>query len=307
MKKNNKSVRLFSFVSLYLMVVLVFVSGIIIVPTSNTIAQERERLIETQEVAVVDNTKSDVEEEEEIEEEVVVEPTIVEKMVMIKSTVGGLNIREDKSTDSRIIGVMYADEIGIAKVGYIEGQGFVNEEWIPLNKGYVKAEYVDIIDDIDLSDYQLTDKGTYIRNPILSDSVIQKSYVTFDQMLELTYGTALTGIEQAVVDVEQEYGINGLFVYAVARLESGMGTSPIAQDKNNLFGMNAQDHDPYNLAYSYSSYYESVYDFADRIKRYYINKGRTSLEEINEKYSSDPEWHDKVFNIMVEAYNTIAY
>lgn len=122
----------------------------------------------------------------------------------------------------------------------------------------------------------------------------------FDALLA---NTALAGIGSSLVAVEQQYQINGLFTLAVARLESGNGTSRIARDKNNLFGMNAVDGNAYNAAFSYPSKHASIMDFGDRMRRNYFNQGLTTLPTINKKYSSSSAWQQKVHSIMVSDLN----
>ena len=58
--------------------------------------------------------------------------------------------------------------------------------------------------------------------------------------------------------IEKQYNINGVFVAAVGIHESAWGTSKIALQKNNLFGYGAYDSNPYNGAYNFSNYSESL-------------------------------------------------
>lgn len=314
-KKNTKRLiqRLCGLVGLYIMMVVVCGTGMFLIHASeNTLLSKTENTTTSVDKSmfpvVSDSTnlyvpKNMEEVTKEIEEKIA--PVYKEHFVRIKDGVDGLNIRKQDSMDSDIRGVMYNGEISIAYIPYVLDE-VVLGEWVQLSNGYVKSEYIEIIEEpIDLLEYRLTPKGTYTKNPILSYNVTQKSYVSATDLAEVTEGTELEGIEHAVVTAEDSYGINGLFVYAVATLESGNGTSDIARAKNNLFGMNAQDHDPFNLAFSYDSFHESVLDFADRIQKYYINQGLTDIYSINTKYSSDPQWHSKVMNIMERTYQSI--
>jgi len=47
---------------------------------------------------------------------------------------------------------------------------------------------------------------------------------------------ALKGYGGQIYDAEQKYGINGIFLLAVIRLESGNGESGLTQSKNNVAG-----------------------------------------------------------------------
>ncbi len=64
--------------------------------------------------------------------------------------------------------------------------------------------------------------------------------------------------------IEKQYNINGMFVAAVGIHESAWGTSKISRDKNNLFGYGAYDSNPYNGAYTFDNYDESI-DLVSRV------------------------------------------
>lgn len=129
-------------------------------------------------------------------------------------------------------------------------------------------------------------------------ALVGRSNISAQQFDALLSKTNLAGIGSSLVAVEQQYSINGLFTLAVARLESANGSSRIARDKNNLFGMNAVDGNAYNAAYHYASKHDSIMDFGSRMRKNYINKGYTTLASINKKYSSSNEWQHKVHSIM---------
>ena len=118
--------------------------------------------------------------------------------------------------------------------------------------------------------------------------------------------------------IEEQYGINGVFVAAVAIHESGWGTSKIAKNKYNLFGYGAYDSNPYNGAYSFESYSESIDLIARVFVKYYLNPKGTSiydnqkasgkyysgntLSSVNKKYATDKNWANAVFKHMKYLY-----
>lgn len=77
---------------------------------------------------------------------------------------------------------------------------------------------------------------------------------------------------QALVDAENQYDLNALFILAHADVESAHGTSNYATTRNNLFGFNAVDSDP-DLASAYSSQAVSVHDYADFLNTHYLKEG----------------------------------
>ena len=121
--------------------------------------------------------------------------------------------------------------------------------------------------------------------------------------------------------IEKQYNINGVFVAAVGIHESAWGISKIALQKNNLFGYGAYDSNPYNGAYNFSNYSESI-DLISRVfVKYYINPKGTSiyggekavgtyyngsnLSGINKKYASDSNWANAVYSHMKYLYNKL--
>lgn len=76
---------------------------------------------------------------------------------------------------------------------------------------------------------------------------------------------------------EQEYGINGIFLAAIAIHESAWGTSRIALDKNNLFGYMAYDDSPYESSMSFSDYSEGIDLVARVLIKYYLNPAGTEI------------------------------
>ena len=121
--------------------------------------------------------------------------------------------------------------------------------------------------------------------------------------------------------IEDEYNINGMFVAAIGIHESAWGTSQIAVQKNNLFGYGAYDSNPYNGAYTFSNYSESIDLLARVFVKYYLNPAGTSiyggekalgiyynganLNGINVKYASDKNWATAVFSHMKYLYNKL--
>ena len=121
--------------------------------------------------------------------------------------------------------------------------------------------------------------------------------------------------------IEKQYNINGVFVAAVGIHESNWGTSKIAVQKNNLFGYGAYDSNPYNGAYEFSNYSESIDLIARVFVKYYLNPRGTSiyggekaqgtyyngatLAGINKKYASDKNWANAVFSHIKYLYNNL--
>ena len=121
--------------------------------------------------------------------------------------------------------------------------------------------------------------------------------------------------------IEKQYNINGIFVASVGIHESAWGTSKIALQKNNLFGYGAYDSNPYNGAYNFTNYSESIDLLARVFVKYYLNPAGTSiyggekatgtyyngptLKGINTKYATDKNWANAVYSKMQYLYNKL--
>jgi len=141
-----------------------------------------------------------------------------------------------------------------------------------------------------------------------SSTVKSNSGLTEEHIAKIIKDTALEGegLEEAILEVEKMYGINSYFTIAVMKLESGHGKSRIAKTKNNLFGLNAIDSDPYNQALSFETKGESVKKFGHIISEFYIDKGLTSIEKVAVKYcGANSNWTALVKSIMNSDYKKI--
>jgi beta-N-acetylglucosaminidase len=126
--------------------------------------------------------------------------------------------------------------------------------------------------------------------------------------------TPMEGLGCAITKAEREYGVNSLLIAATAAHESELGTSNIAQNKNNLFGFTAYDETPLKSATYFSSFEESIDKFAKLISREYLNRDGIyfegyTIEDINKNYATDPNWSKGVrrwINKMLE-YNKFQY
>lgn len=121
--------------------------------------------------------------------------------------------------------------------------------------------------------------------------------------------------------IEKQYNINGLFVAAVGIHESDWGTSQIAKQKNNLFGYGAYDSNPFNGAYQFNNYSQSIDLIARVFVKYYLNPSKTNIyggekaegtyyngrtiSAINKKYATDKNWSNAVYNHMKYLYNKL--
>ena len=200
-------------------------------------------------------------------------------------------------------------------------------------KGYVKKEattYIDINakneENSKNSSTSQKSKSELISNLNFNMALNKPSGLSLDQFKKiLTDDKDKNGVFESDAEyfyyIEKQYNINGVFVAAVGIHESGWGTSKISLEKYNLFGYGAYDSSPYNSAYDFANYSESIDLIARVFVKYYINPAGTSiysgekasgkyyngptLSGINTKYATDKGWANKVYKHMEYLYNKL--
>ncbi|MGI8315791.1 S-layer homology domain-containing protein [Halobacillus mangrovi] len=118
----------------------------------------------------------------------------------------------------------------------------------------------------------------------------------------------LIGLGEAFKKAEDLHGTNAMYLLSHAIIESRWGESDIARDKNNLFGINAVDANPYENAYTYDSYEDGILEAAEQfiVPGYFNDEdwrfngahlGNKSTG-MNVRYASDPYWGQKISSLM---------
>ncbi len=242
-----------------------------------------------------------------------------------------LNVREKPDADSDIIQVLKQGDI-------IQVDHATDNGWLALkDQGFVHGRYAKQIEEkaAPVAEKALEVKILAKANtkaeaatpfndtleikpakaiPLPSDperptSVVESdSGLTEEHIAKLFEKTALAdhGLEQAILEVEEEYGINAYFTIAVMKLESGNGKSTLAKKKNNLFGLNALDSDKYNKAFAFETKGDSVRKFGQLLAKNYIDKGYTTIDKVASKYCpANPKWSSLVMNIMKRDYKKL--
>ncbi|WP_276352328.1 glucosaminidase domain-containing protein [Cohnella caldifontis] len=174
--------------------------------------------------------------------------------------------------------------------------------WLKLqNEGYVHGAYARPVSVKQVSPPEPEAAFPPGDQPVKPTSAVHSdSGLDEDGIKEILKGTALEGhgLESAILEIEEDFGINAFFTIAVMKLESGNGTSRLAKSKNNLFGLNATGGSNRN-AYEFDSKADSVRKFGQIIARNYIGKGYTTVEKVARKYCpANSKWSKLVKSIM---------
>lgn len=115
--------------------------------------------------------------------------------------------------------------------------------------------------------------------------------------------SVLRGKGSAFARASQESGLDARYLVSHAVHETGWGTSNIARNKGNMYGIGAFDASPYSSAYNYDNTEAGIIEGAKWIAQNYTNKGQDTLKSMRynngqHEYATDPNWHTKIANIM---------
>lgn len=109
------------------------------------------------------------------------------------------------------------------------------------------------------------------------------------------------------VQAAAQSGLDPMYIVAHAALESGWGTSNIANAKYNFFGIGAVDSNPTNGAYTFDSVDNGIINGAKWIRAKYYDVGQTSLYTMRHSpsgthnYCTDSLWPNKIALIMMNS------
>ena len=249
-------------------------------------------------------------------------------------------ITKYKNSDKLYVGTTKVSQEGrngiqtiTMKILYDENGNVISEEQVGAR---VTKSSLDKIIEIGTKIY--VEPKTTQKDNTNSSSNGKKSSLSFEMALNKPSGFSLEQFKIALSDskdvnrvfeqnaeyfyyIEEQYSINGIFVASIGIHESAWGTSHIAKNKYNLFGYGAYDSNPYNGAYSFSSYSESIDLLARVLVKYYLNPKGTliydgqvasgkyyngsTLSAVNQKYATDKNWANCVYKFMEYLYNKI--
>ena len=112
----------------------------------------------------------------------------------------------------------------------------------------------------------------------------------------------LKGKGKEFIKVQEKYGINAVFLIAIADLESACGKSKLAQKNNNFGGMRGK-----NGWLKFNSVDEGIDKLASNLKRRYIDDGLITIDKIAKRYAEDRKWAETVVSKMNNMYKYSQY
>ena len=174
----------------------------------------------------------------------------------------------------------------IVTVIILNGSGYVYAE---NDNSDIKQEYVTFTE----------------KNNIKTEDMRKKSQINEDKLKEyLSRVPNLSGIEGALINAQEEYGVNAILLLAIIRLESGNGRSNLATSKNNLGGLVSGGYSV-TVYRSFDTKDECVIFMAQLLSENYLNDSGKffsgyTLADIAKRYSVSKAWSDLVCSIMYE-------
>lgn len=178
-----------------------------------------------------------------------------------------------------------------------------NASKILTEEGASAATDVDLANALRTStvDKVIEDKSipSYSVSQVMQLDVSQPSGVTASDLKLVTKG-GLVGLEDAFVKAEQDYGVNCLFVMAIAAHESANGT--MCFKPNNMFGFGSS---------GFSSKAECIDVVSRALANNYLSpsgslySGKT-ISSVNKRYAASTTWDDKVASNMASYYSVIS-
>lgn len=159
-------------------------------------------------------------------------------------------------------------------IDYYEREYYNRAVKVPLSRGNIQRHNVPIQRNISLS-------------------ITEPSGLTIDELHQMTEGTELSGIAPALKRIEDKHGVNAVFALSVAQLESGNGSSYLARNHNNLFGL---------MGNSGGMYFDTKSDcieyFGELISEDYFDAGRTDVYSVGDRYCENPAWPGMISSMM---------
>ncbi|WP_243388549.1 PA14 domain-containing protein [Bacillus kexueae] len=184
-----------------------------------------------------------------------------------------------------------------------EGKVYVKDSE---DKFYERTPFSDVY----VGNYLPPYKGLDLRLPSTVTAQQIDSYIK-----SIVPESPLIGYGAAYVEAQKKYGVNALYLVAHSLVESNWGRSNIAKYKHNLFGFGAYDSCPFECAYYFPSFTESIYYTAYYIRTNYLDSngkwygGSPTLKGMNVRYATDLDWAEKIAGLMqrIKGYNSSEY
>ena len=173
-----------------------------------------------------------------------------------------------------------------------------------------KVEIEEIVEDISIAELTLKaeemqkEHALAIKNADFSSAGVNIKYpfyithTTIEEYELILKGSRLEGYGYCFKQIEDQYGVNGLFAVSVATLESGLGKSSLGKSNNNFYGIRGGS----SSWAKFDSVESGILYFGKLMnKSHYYGKTITRIAPIY----CNADWANKVSSIMTRYINKI--
>ena len=128
--------------------------------------------------------------------------------------------------------------------------------------------------------------------------VTKNMYSGAPEFLDMFLGDGkLKGKGKEFIKAQKKYGINAIFLIAIADVESICGKSKLAKSNNNFGGMRGK-----NGWLKFNSIDEGIDELASNLKRCYTDDGLVTIDKIAKRYAESQTWAETVVSKMNNMY-----
>lgn len=190
-----------------------------------------------------------------------------------------------------------------------DGATFYNEAGQHVGTAYQYFNYLPLRTATNYSAEEIDDFIEYMLKE--REKLYNSDPVRYVRYQDIVNKSKLKGLGAPLKAAEAKYRINALFILSIAFNESDYGMSKYAQERNNLFGLNAVDSNE-DLAHTFASPEESIAGLAEKTiigkytaldRTFYANGAVFGNKSVgmNVVYASDPYWGQKNAGYMYRA------
>ncbi len=153
------------------------------------------------------------------------------------------------------------------------------------NISYIKSTEYDVNSDLSNSNMKITSKDM---NKIIDYWIMR-----------MGIQSQFKNKGDAFIKASKASGLNPIYILAHAAIESGWGTSYMARNRHNYFGINCVDANP-NAGYVMGNDIDAgIINGAVWISNNFYKNGYTTLQSMkNGNYATDPNWAYKISSVM---------
>lgn len=167
----------------------------------------------------------------------------------------------------------------------------------------LETKYNDVNNKLNDDNLYYFDKVIFNANNLTELSNVNEKQLTMIFNIYPEYKN-LIGLEKSIVECEETYGVNAIFILGIISQETGYNTSNRAINDNNMGGLQVYNNSSSGL--SFDSKHDSIMYMGKLLSEKYLNpEGKyyrgVDIYSVNESYCVTPEdkysWANNIINI----------